>query len=166
MNTFFNLKIVFLLKNIFTNFECEWAFTCCAWGWEKAGSLPVSRELSLARGYLAATEDSGWQALGLTLADSPLASPAGVWCFRGGFVLLGLSMVHEGTPRGSGTLSPVSLSTTSPSSEPVCALPDRLRARLSFPWLLGCSCSLPSAGSSWSVSVFLQPSAFSLCSFS
>ena len=77
------------MKNIFTNFECEWAFTC-AGGWEKAGSLPVSRELSLARGCLAATEDSGWQALSLALADSPLASQAGVWCFRGGFVLLGV----------------------------------------------------------------------------
>lgn len=70
----------------------------------------------------------------------------------------GPSMVHEGTPRGGGTLSPVSLSTTSLSLELVCALPDRRRARLSSPLLLGCSCSLPSAGSSLSVSVFLQPS--------
>lgn len=96
---------------------------------------------------------------------SALPWPALLWLLGQGSGVLavgsccwGPSAVHEGTPCGGGTLSPVSLSTMTPSLEPVCVLPDRRRARLSLPLLLGCSCSLPSAGSSWS----LFPCFFSL----
>lgn len=128
------------------------------WGWEKAGSLPVSRELSLVGGYFAAMRTAARRRSASLLADSPLASWAGVWCFTGGFVLLGA--VHR---TGGPARCHPSPWRSARWRDPEPGLPlhhvpvlgaglraaRQMQGSPELPFLLGSSSSRPSAGASW-----------------